>query len=338
MLIICKTDIRPPTAPVLGTVAFVSATALTVPMTTPATDLVAVASYSLERATSASGPFTELTAAATFPYSDTGLTASTTYYYRARATDSSGNVGNYSAIVSGVTSAPVGNGTFPLTISGRYLLTQEGTRFFVNGDTPWSALVQLTDAQWTQYLTDRQTRGFNALLLNLIEHRFANSAPNMVQGNVAPFTTAEDIRTPNSAYFDRAVAMITEAANLGFYVLMTPAYYGFDAGSEGWYTSAIGTRTTGECQAYGAYLGTKFAGLPNICWVMGGDYYNASTLARTQAIVTGLKSTGRADWLFTYHASPGSSSADVVNGGAWLNLSSTYERSQSLLVADLVAD
>lgn len=72
-------------------------------MTTPATDLVAVASYALERATSAAGTYTVLSSAATFPYSDSGLTASTAYYYRARATDTSGNVGNYSAIVSQTT-------------------------------------------------------------------------------------------------------------------------------------------------------------------------------------------------------------------------------------------
>jgi hypothetical protein len=63
-------------------------------------------------------------------------------------------------------------------------------------------------------------------------------------------------------------------------------------------------RTTGEVEAYGAYLGAKFAAFPNIVWVMDGDYWNSQVLTRTRSLVTGLKSTGRADWLFTHHAGP----------------------------------
>ncbi len=103
MLITLKSDIRPPTAPVLGAPTSTGTTTLSIPLTTASTDLVAVASYSLERATSAGGTYTAISSAATFPYGDTGLSEGTTYYYRARATDSSGNVGNYSAIVSGTT-------------------------------------------------------------------------------------------------------------------------------------------------------------------------------------------------------------------------------------------
>jgi hypothetical protein len=106
VLIICKADIRPPTAPVLGTPSALSSSSLSVPMTTAASDVGGVASYTLERATSAGGTYTVVSTSATFPYVDTGLSASTTYYYRASATDNSGNVGgNYSAIVSGTTSA-----------------------------------------------------------------------------------------------------------------------------------------------------------------------------------------------------------------------------------------
>src|SRR6185295_14990681 len=87
-------------------------TTMSVPLTTAATDVgsfgTGIASYALERATAAAGPFTVISAAATFPYSDSGLTASTTYYFRAKATDLSGNVGTYSAIVNGTTSAAAG--------------------------------------------------------------------------------------------------------------------------------------------------------------------------------------------------------------------------------------
>ncbi len=108
MLIICKSDVRPPTAPVLGTIVTVGASSLQIPLQTAATDNAAVASYALERATSAGGTYSVISSSAAFPYTDSGLAASTTYYYRAAATDSSGNVGNYSAIVSGTTSSSSG--------------------------------------------------------------------------------------------------------------------------------------------------------------------------------------------------------------------------------------
>lgn len=105
MLITAKADLRPPTAPVLGTPTVTGTTSLSVPLTSAATDLVGVTSYQLERATAAAGPFTQISAAASFPFSSTSLTESTTYFYRATATDAAGNVGTYSAIVSATTAA-----------------------------------------------------------------------------------------------------------------------------------------------------------------------------------------------------------------------------------------
>jgi len=217
---------------------------------------------------------------------------------------------------------PPASNVFPLSISGRQLRDKTGTPFFLFGDTPWSITVGLTDSEVTQYLDDRQTRTVNALIANTIEHQFTANPPNTVTG-IAPFTTPEDIRTPNAVYFDRALNIYLAARARGMVVLATPAYLGFGGGSEGWW-SALNARTVAECQAYGAYLGGKFAALDNIIWVMGGDYYAAATLTRTQAIVAGLKSTGNANWLFTYHADRGNSSADVVNAETWLQLNAVY--------------
>lgn len=46
-----------------------------------------------------------LSSAAAFPFSDSGLTAGTQYFYRARATDVSLNVGAYSTVVNATTTA-----------------------------------------------------------------------------------------------------------------------------------------------------------------------------------------------------------------------------------------
>jgi endo-1,4-beta-xylanase len=63
--------------------------------------------YKVERATASTGPWTELTgtlAANSSSYSATDLTASTTYYFRVRASNVSGD-GEYSATASATTSA-----------------------------------------------------------------------------------------------------------------------------------------------------------------------------------------------------------------------------------------
>ncbi|MGD8608448.1 MAG: glycoside hydrolase family 140 protein, partial [Myxococcales bacterium] len=213
---------------------------------------------------------------------------------------------------------------FPLRVAPdqRHLLDASDKPFLINGDTPWSLMVALNDSEVTQYLDDRQSRGFNTILTNLIEHYFAADPPRNVY-DVAPFTTPEDIRTPNDAYFDRCAGIVQQALDRKMLVMMTPAYLGIVGGDQGWW-QALAARTTSEVQSYGAYLGAKFAALPNVVWVMGGDHWAQEVLSRTQALVNGLKSTGRSDWLFTYHAGPNTSSAEAVGGESWLDLNAIY--------------
>jgi hypothetical protein len=233
-----------------------------------------------------------------------------------------GGTGGDTVVVEVTTIAP--STTFPVRIApnNRHLIDSDGKPFLINGDTPWSLMVALTDAEVTQYLDDRQNRGFNTILVNLIEHRFAADPPSNAYG-VAPFTTPEDIRTPNDTYFDACADIVQRALDRDLLLMLTPAYLGYNGGDEGWW-SALASRTTSEVEAYGAYLGAKFAIFPNIVWVMGGDYWSPQVLSRTRALVTGLKSSGRADWLFTYHTGPNTSSAAVVGDESWLDLNATY--------------
>lgn len=130
-------DTTAPTAPVLGTPTQSGANSLIVPMTTASTDASGIASYSLERATSAAGPFTVINSAALFPYTDLGLFASTAYWYRARATDNATNVGAYSNIVTQTTTAqssfqyyisPSGSDSNPGTASQPWAITALNTK------------------------------------------------------------------------------------------------------------------------------------------------------------------------------------------------------------------
>ena len=94
-----------PTAPSGLTATTSSTTQINLAWTDNATTETA---YKVERATASTGPWTELTgtlAANSSTYSATGLTASTTYHFRIRASNIAGD-GDYSATASATTSAP----------------------------------------------------------------------------------------------------------------------------------------------------------------------------------------------------------------------------------------
>src|SRR5208337_2145349 len=55
-------------------------------------------SYTLDRATSSGGPWTQIYSGATAQYADSGLQSGTTYYYKVSASDDGGNSAFSSAV------------------------------------------------------------------------------------------------------------------------------------------------------------------------------------------------------------------------------------------------
>jgi len=90
------------------------------------TDNVSVTGYRLERCTGATcTTFAQIAAPSIIIYSDTNLTAGTTYRYRVRATDAAGNLSTYSSIVSATTQSIV-TPTPTLTLSASPLSVTTG--------------------------------------------------------------------------------------------------------------------------------------------------------------------------------------------------------------------
>ena len=57
-----------------------------------------------------------------------------------------------------------------------------GKPFLIQGDTAWSLIAQLTREDADLYLEDRRARGFNTILVSLIEAKFATNAPANAYG------------------------------------------------------------------------------------------------------------------------------------------------------------
>jgi hypothetical protein len=178
-----------------------------------------------------------------------------------------------------VGSTPPGRGTFPLAKSAslRYLQTAGGTPFFMIADSPQAMFVNIaatdrvTGTDAGTYLTARKAQGFNALWVNIlcVVYTGGRSDGSTFDG-LLPFNstvdgTHYDLTTPNTAYWARMDAHVALASSYGLCLVIDPIETG------GWKDVALANGTT-RCTTYGHFLGSRYAGYPNICWMSGNDY------------------------------------------------------------------
>jgi hypothetical protein len=203
----------------------------------------------------------------------------------------------------------------------RYLVDQRGEPFLLQGDAAWSIIVALPDAGVEQYLKNRRDKGFNAILVNLLEHKFAANPPRDEAGD-APFTTPGDFSTPNEKYFAHADWVIRKAGEYGIEVLLAPVYLGYKGTDEGWIDELLKLEPE-KCLAYGRFLGKRYKDFDNIIWVMGGDRNPEGALEKVDLIALGIKEFDQRH-LFTAHGQGENSTVEQFGGDKWLNVNSTY--------------
>ena len=213
--------------------------------------------------------------------------------------------------------------TFPLSTNGRYLKDANNVPFFLNGEAAFSLIAQLTYDSANYYLTDRASRGFNGILVTLIEHKFANLAPKN-RDNVAPFTGA-NFTTPNEAYFAHADSVINRANALGMVVFLMPIYLGYNCTDEGWCVE-VQNASSADMISWGQYVGNRYKSYKNIIWVMGADQnpVTYSTKAKVDTMVYGMKlSDTLSARLYTTH-SERETQATTHWTNRWVTLNSVY--------------
>ncbi len=223
---------------------------------------------------------------------------------------------------------------FPLRISatGRYFVDVDGAPVLIQGDAAWSVLVGPTREDAQRYLDDSAAKGFNAIIVNLIEKYFTEDAPRNAYGE-EPFDVPGDFATPNEAYMAHAEWVIGEAERRGILVFLVPSYlgypephgygpqYGFDI-PDGWNAEVLANGVD-KCRAYGRYLGERFGRFSNIIWTMGGDRDPGAALEHVRAMAAGI---GEVDdsHLFSAHVLPESSPFEQYPADPWLAIDFTY--------------
>jgi Protein of unknown function (DUF4038) len=212
----------------------------------------------------------------------------------------------------------------PLKVSdtGRYLIDQKNRPFLVVGDTAWSLIVQLQGKDIDRYMDDRQARGFNSIIVNLIEHKFCATPPKTRAG-LAPFDRPGDFSTPNRAYFDFAHRVVEKANEHGIIVWLAPAYLGYGGGDEGFFHE-IKAAGKDKLRAYGRFVGRRFRDLSNIVWLLGGDYTPPKADRWTVTELGAAIREEDANHLMTAHASPETSAAVAFGEEPWLSADTVY--------------
>jgi chitodextrinase len=317
------TDLVAPSTP-SGLSASPSATSVTLAWSA-SSDNVGVRGYRVFRGQS----LVATTAALSF--TDTGLDNETTYAYGVEAYDTAGNTSERSTVSTETLAAPISSEkSFAASLSsnGRYVVDHDGRPFFMNGDTAWSLIVQLSREEAAAYLEDRAKKGVNLVLVNLIDIKFGARAPANYYGD-QPFLSPGNFSTPNENYFAHADWVINKAADLGITVLLAPVYLGYNCGDQGWCTQ-VRNNSTASMRSYGRYLGSRYKGAANIVWLIGGDTDPVAQGVGTKIreFVAGLKEEDPVH-LISAHNGPEQSARDVWSSDAWLDLNNVYTYSDA---------
>jgi hypothetical protein len=209
---------------------------------------------------------------------------------------------------------------FPLRRAGACLVDAGGAPVWLHGEAAWSLVVQPDDAELDRYLADRRARGVNALVVNLIEHKFADRAPRDRAGD-PPFTVPGDFATPGEAYFAHVDRVLARAAAAGMVVLLAPAYLGDRGGDEGWYAE-IRRSGPDKLRGYGRYLGARYRSAPNLVWLEGGDAPPMAAGDEIEALVAGIRDVDPVH-LHAAHSARYRSALDDYDR-PWLDLNTTY--------------
>jgi hypothetical protein len=232
-------------------------------------------------------------------------------------------IATLSAAALGLAPRTIQHPLFPLRVSENHRALEDasGTPFRVTGDSAWSLIAQLGPVDVSSYLDDRAARGFNAIIVNLIEHTFASNAP-ADHGGVQPFQPSGSFRNPNTIYFTNAHRVVEEAERRGIAVWLCPAYLGWAGGDEGFFTeiSAAGPAALRE---YGRFVGRRFKDLPNVVWMLGGDFAFPPTLRWLgDELAAGLREGG-ARQLMSAHGGQ-TTAVDTFGDRPWLAVDTVY--------------
>lgn len=233
-----------------------------------------------------------------------------------------------------------GSPAFPLKLAAdpnaRYLVDQNNQPVLIIGDTPWSLIGQVSKEDADFYLRDTAQRGFNSVVITLVESHYADNAPRNFYGD-DPYLVYEGgvprFDTPNEAYFAHADWVIRKAGDYGLQVILAPNYLG--CCGDGYVDElASSVNSLAVVQAYGTFIGNRYKDFPNLIYVWGNDTNpcgnnDSSTGCTVSQKINAMAAAVKAadpNHLHTFHSSPEYSAADIkeTHNYSWIDFNITY--------------
>lgn len=200
---------------------------------------------------------------------------------------------------------PWDNGKLQVSENQRYL--QNGhTPFFWMGDTAWLLFHKLTLEETYVYLKNRKEKGFNVILVDFIHNLHQTNA----DGSTALID--DDFSKPNleGSFWTHVDKVISMAMDMGLYMGLLPI----------WGSSIVkgGYLTIDNVEEYTSFVTERYANLPNIIWITGGDVradVNIEVFVRMAEIMK----KANPDYLVAYHPFGRTSSSIWLHEEKWLD-------------------
>ena len=210
---------------------------------------------------------------------------------------------------------------YPVAISSdhRHFVTQQGDPYLVQGDAAWSLISGATNEEAERYLEDHRQKGFNSIIVNLVEHKYRGPVNRYGE---SPFVIRGDFSTPNEKYFEHADWVIQKAAEKGIQVFLAPVYLGYAGGNEGWYQELLANGPE-KMRGWGQFVGKRYSTFDNLVWLIGGDRNPGLARVEVDGVVQGIKEFDNRH-IITAHCAPENSAVDQYSREGWLDFNTTY--------------
>ncbi len=214
--------------------------------------------------------------------------------------------------------------TLKVHSSGRRLITEDGERIYLIGDTAWELFHALTREEAEMYLRTRKAQGYNMIQCVVLAEHDGLRVPNPY-GRL-PLRQNEqgeyDPRLPDTGngydYYDHMEYILTLAEEMGLYIGLLPTWG--DKINQMWGVGPV-IFNADNAFAFGEFIGRRCVHHQNIFWVMGGDrpYTEPEHLAALDAMAAGIKAGDGGKFLMTFHPWGEHSSSEYVQDRDWLD-------------------
>ena len=198
---------------------------------------------------------------------------------------------------------PWDNGRLTVSDNQRFLMHENGTPFFWQGETGWLLPERLDRAEAEWYLQRCREEGYNVVQIQVID---GVPAINIYGQPSHPLPTA---KATGYGYWDHLDYIVDLAQQNGIYIGMVAIWGGL---------VKAGKLSVEEARKYGTFLANRYKNKPNIIWFMGGDIQGDIKPEVWNALATSIKAIDK-NHLMTYHPRGRYTSAKWWSKAAWMD-------------------